>query len=426
MGYGRQERQMTDVRDQVEEAIGDRKNRDQQQEIRSQRSEAKREMKVLVTGAKGFVGRNLVAVLGKLSDVKIIGYDLDNPQSLLDEGLATADVIFHLAGVNRPEKREDFAAGNAGFTQSICSRLSELHRKPAIILSSSIQAALDNPYGVSKREAEEALIEFAGQKGARVVIFRMKNVFGKWCRPNYNSAVATFCNNIARDLPINISDRSNVINLVYVDDVCAAMMEAAGLSSVPAMHFVASSDSVYADIVPSFKITLGELVDAIYAFKDSRLSLRVSAFDDPFIYRLYGTYLSYLEESNFAYGLDIKTDDRGCLAEFLKSPSFGQIFVSRTKPGITRGNHYHHTKTEKFLVVQGQAVIRFRKIGGEISGQRAEVIEYRVSGDEFRVVDIPPGYTHSIENVGNGELVTLFWANQVFDPEQSDTYFEEV
>ncbi len=391
-------------------------------------------MKVLVTGAKGFVGRNLVVTLEKQPDVEMIGYDLDDSQSLLDEGLATAEVIYHLAGVNRPEKPEDYQVGNTGFTQAICDKLRTLGRKPLIVLSSSIQAELDNLYGLSKRGAEDALLNFSRDTGAPVVIFRMKNVFGKWCRPNYNSGVATFCHNIARNLPITISDRANVVNLVYVDDVCAAMMEAAGLTQPPHKHFMPASDSAYADINPSFKSTLGELVDTIEAFKGSRSSLQVPAFNDPFIYRLYATYLSYLEESNFAYGLDIKTDNRGCLAEFLKSPSFGQIFVSRTKPGITRGNHYHHTKTEKFLVVEGQAVIRFRKIdkqeaigdGPEAIGKEKDIIEYRVCGEEFSVVDIPPGYTHSIENVGAGELVTLFWANQVFDPANPDTYFEVV
>jgi UDP-2-acetamido-2,6-beta-L-arabino-hexul-4-ose reductase len=402
-------------------------------------------MKVLVTGAKGFVGRNLVVTLKRLSEVDVVEYDLDSPDSILNDGLVIADVIFHLAGVNRPEKPEEYEVGNAGFTQKLCDRLQSLGHKPTVIFSSSIQAALDNPYGISKHRAEEALLHYLKQTGARVVIFRMKNVFGKWCRPNYNSAVATFCHNIARNLPISISNRTNEVNLVYVDDVCAAMMEAAGLLPAPLKHFMLSSDSVYAEIEPSFKITLGSLVDTIYSFKATRSSLQVPAFDDPFTYRLYATYLSYLEESDFAYGLDIKKDNRGSLAEFLKSASFGQIFVSRTKPGITRGNHYHHTKTEKFLVVQGQAVIRFRKIGSEAIGdgqgaigeqamgdgpeaigKEKDIIEYRVCGEDFRVVDIPPGCTHSIENVGEGELVTLFWANQIFDPEQPDTYFEVV
>lgn len=408
-------------------------------------------MKVLVTGAAGFVGRNLTVMLGRQSDVEVVGYDLGDPQSVLDEGLKTADVIFHLAGVNRPEKPEDYAAGNTGFTREICDTLRGLDRKPLIILSSSIQAALENPYGISKRDAENALLEFSKETGASVVIFRMKNVFGKWCRPNYNSAVATFCHNIARGLPITVSNRNNEVNLVYVDDVCAAMMEAAEIISPPHQHYVPAAGNTMADIVPSFKITLGELVDTITGFKETRSTLRVPAFNDPFTYRLYATYLSYLEESNFAYGLDIKADERGSLAEFLKSSSFGQIFVSRTKPGITRGNHYHHTKTEKFMVVEGEAIVRFRKIGiksnelrvisdklqetnskfevqgSEFKVQSSEdIIEYRVSGKEFRVVDIPPGYTHSIENVGPGELVTLFWANQVFDPEAPDTWFEEV
>jgi len=365
-------------------------------------------MKILVTGAKGFVGRNLTVMLGKRSEVEVIGYDVDDPLDHLDKGLATADVIFHLAGVNRPEKTDDYAAGNTGFTQMICDSLKVLNRKPLIIFSSSIQAVLDNPYGISKRKAEEILLDSGRQTGALICIFRLKNVFGKWCRPNYNSVVATFCHNIARDFPITISNRTNEVDLVYIDDVCAAMVEAAGIVQPPYKHVAHSIDSAFADITPSYKVTLGDLVDTIYSFKESRSSLYVPEFNDPFICRLYATYLSYLEETNFAYGLNIKTDNRGCLAEFLKSQSFGQIFVSRTKPGITRGNHYHHTKTEKFLVVQGQAMIRFRNIGSESSDQGSEVIEYRVSGEEFRVVDIPPGYTHSIENVGEGELVTLF------------------
>jgi len=390
-------------------------------------------MKVLVTGAKGFVGRNLVVMLGSHSDFEVIGYDLDDSVSILDEGLATADVIFHLAGVNRPEKPEDYATGNVGFTEKICEALLSLKRKPLIVFSSSIQAVLDNPYGISKLKAEKALLRFAGQTGARIFIFRMKNVFGKWCRPNYNSAVATFCHNIARNLPITVSSRANEVNLVYVDDVCRAFMESAGILQTPYKHFLPANDSAYPDIVPSFKITLGEIVDTIHAFKGFRASLQVPKFDDPFIYRLYATYLSYLESANFAYGLDIKTDNRGSLAEFLKSPSFGQIFVSRTKPGITRGDHFHHTKAEKFLVVQGQAIVRFRKIEAQARGDRREtkgekdgVIEYLVRGEDFQVVDIPAGYTHSIENIGDSELVTLFWANQMFDPDNPDTYFEEV
>ncbi len=377
-------------------------------------------MKILVTGAQGFVGKNLVVMLKRRFDVDVVEYDVDSRESLLFDGLMAADVVFHLAGVNRTDEPKDFAAGNTGFTQIICDRLWSLGRKPMIIFSSSIQAALDNPYGISKRRAEETLLNFYEQTGAQVVIFRIKNVFGKWCRPNYNSVVATFCHNIARDLPISISNRANEVDLVYVDDVCEAMIEAAGLLSASPSHFASATDSAYAEIAPSFKITLGNLVDIIHSFKESRSSLQVPPFDDPFITRLYATYLSYLEGNDLIYDLDIKADSRGSLAEFLKSPSLGQIFISRTKPGITRGNHYHHTKTEKFFVVQGTALIRFRNILGN------DIIEQAVSGSDFRVVDIPPGYAHSIENIGNEELVTIFWADEIYDPTRPDTFYEEV
>jgi UDP-2-acetamido-2,6-beta-L-arabino-hexul-4-ose reductase len=378
------------------------------------------ESTVLVTGARGFLGRNLCVFLRQLQNVKLIEVDIDSPPEMLETGLRTANVLFHLAGVNRPENVKDYVSGNTGFTQFLCGYLQNLGKTPAIIFSSSIQAELENPYGISKRRAEEELLRFAKNSGANIFIFRIKNIFGKWCRPNYNSVVATFCHNIARDLPISISDREKELNLVYVDDVCAAMIEAAGLSAAPSKHFTRSANFGYAEIAPDFKITLGTLVDTLYGFRGHRNSLQIPVSNDPFVLRIYATYLSYLEGIDFGYKLGIKKDSRGSLAEFLKSPCFGQIFISRTKPGITRGNHYHHTKTEKFLVVQGKALIRFRHI------QSDEIIEHSVSGDEFRVVDIPPGYTHSIENVGNEELVTLFWANEIFDQEYPDTYYEEV
>ena len=375
---------------------------------------------VLVTGALGFIGRNLGVFLRRQENVRLLEIDVDSPHEALDRGLRDSDAIFHLAGINRPEISEEYTIGNTGFTKEICARLKILGKAPIIIFSSSIQAELDNPYGVSKRQAEEVLLKFAEETGAKVVIFRMKNVFGKWCRPNYNSVVATFCHNIAHNLPISISDPAKEIDLVYVDDVCGAMMDAAGLGQSPSTHRMGALNRIYAEIAPSFKITLNELADMIRSFRDARHSLRVPAFDNPLVRRIYATYLSYLEGTDFGYDLDVKTDNRGYLAEFLKSSSFGQIFVSRTKPGIIRGNHYHHTKTEKFLVVQGEAVIRFRHILGR------EIIEHHVRGDKYRVVDIPPGYTHSIENIGETELVTLFWASEIFDPENPDTYFCEV
>jgi UDP-2-acetamido-2,6-beta-L-arabino-hexul-4-ose reductase len=373
-----------------------------------------------VIGARGFVGRNLCVFLRQHENVRLIEFDVDTPPEILDKGLHESDVIFHLAGVNRPEKEEDFTVGNVSVTKDICDRLQTFGRAPIIIFSSSIQAELDNPYGISKRKAEEVLMQYGETSGATVIIFRIKNIFGKWCRPNYNSVVATFCHNIVRDLPIIISDPDKIIELVHIDDVCSAMMNASGLYSRTPCTIGIGGEDIFKEITPVFKISLGELAETIKKFKNFRANLRVPEFDDPFIYRLYATYLSYLDGNDFAYGLDVKTDARGSLAEFLKSESFGQVFISRTKPGITRGNHYHHTKAEKFFVVQGKALIRFRHI------QRDEIIEHAVSGEDFRVVDIPPGYTHSIENVGNEELVTIFWANEIFDQEKQDTFFDKV
>lgn len=369
-------------------------------------------MKVLVTGAEGFVGKNFRLLMHGREDVQLYCYDVDSPAELLEEALQAADVIVHLAGVNRPKDVEEFSRGNAGFTAEICARLRTLGRSPKIILSSSIQAEQDNPYGASKRAAEEELANYCQDTGASGVIFRFKNLFGKWCRPNYNSVTATFCHNIANDLPIEISDPAKIIELSYIDDVTSALaVEMAGNDSAGCR---------FAENLPSHSISLGELAAALHGFKAHRKTLLLTDFSDPFMRALYATYLSYLPEDDFAYTLDIKRDNRGSLAEFIKLPQMGQIFVSRTNPGITRGNHYHQTKTEKFFVLQGQGIIRFRKIDG------SELLEYMVNGEEYRVVDIPPGYTHSIENVGDGELVTLFWSSQIFDQADTDTFFEIV
>lgn len=367
-------------------------------------------MNVLVTGSDGFVGRNLCAVLRRLADVRVMEYDLASPPRSLDEGLACAEVIFHLAGVNRPQHPSEYQTGNAGFTAEICRRLVDLGRAPKIVLTSSIQAELENPYGVSKRAAEEALRQYCEETGAVGVAYRLKNLFGKWCRPNYNSVTATFCHNVARGLPIQLSDPANGVDLTYIDDVIAAFVR----------ELTSSGDELgcfrIAGPLPSTRTTLGELASLIESFRAHRETLLVPDFSSAFVRALYATYLSYLEPGDFAYALDVRTDARGSLAEFVKSPTFGQVFVSRTKPGITRGNHYHHTKAEKFLVVEGEAVIRFRSI---LDG--TDVVAYRVSGRDFRVVDIPPGYTHSIENAGTGELVTIFWASEVFDQRRPDT-----
>jgi UDP-2-acetamido-2,6-beta-L-arabino-hexul-4-ose reductase len=366
-------------------------------------------LKVLVTGAKGFIGNNLVIVLKRRANVEVVGYDLDSPPGRLEEELGKADVIYHLAGVNRPERVEDFIEGNFDLTMQICDTLRRLERKPMLVLSSSTQAALDNPYGLSKRKAEEAVFAFGTQTGASVFVFRLPGVFGKWCRPNYNSVVATFCHNIARDMAITISDPSKEIRLAYVGDVIH--------------HFIGIIDGRlpvydqrYCLAEPTYRITLGALAETIRGFRESRVSLNVPDMREAFIHALYSTYISYLPSDLFSYSLSQRTDHRGELAELLKSPHIGQIFASRTRPGITRGNHYHDTKVEKFVVLEGEAVIRFRHISG------GDVIEYLVSGREFRIVDIPPGYTHAIENVGQNDLIVLFWANEIFDPDKSDTF----
>ena len=363
--------------------------------------------KVVVTGSKGFIGRHLMEALNRRPDVEVRGFDIDSSLKVLAEALIERDVVFHLAGINRPEQVEEYEEGNHLFTKKLCSILEEAGRTPVVIFSSSIQVELDNPYGKSKLRAEEALKNWSKRTGAGTAIFRLKNVFGKWCRPNYNSVMATFCHNVARGFPISISNPKKTIGLVYIDDVISAFLDC--LDRAP-------YGFEYRDVSPSFVIILGELARHIEMFRDSRHSLLLPDFSDPFLKRLYATYISYLKDKDFAYQLVIRSDARGELAEFLKQGNFGQLFISRTKPGITRGNHFHHTKVEKFLVIGGDAVIRFRQING------TDLIEYRVSGRDFKVVDIPPGYTHSIENVGRGELITFFWAGEVFDPKVSDTY----
>jgi len=369
-------------------------------------------LKVLVTGAGGFVGRNLCAVLRRREDVELYEYDLGNTEAELNLFLQNADIIFHLAGVNRPKDPGEYKTGNAGFTEEICQKLKKFGRAARVAMSSSIQARLDNPYGISKRDAEEALKLYAEGTGAECVIFRFKNLFGKWCRPNYNSVTATFCHNIAHGLPIQISNPANVVELTYIDDVVDAFCRLLNSSPVPGFR--------YAQPLASHKITLGELADAVRSFAGHRETLMLPDYNSRFMQALYATYLSYMEDEEYGYKLNIKSDNRGSLAEFIKSPHFGQIFVSRTKPGITRGNHFHQTKTEKFMIVQGEGIIRLRHI------ESHNVIEYPARGCEYRVVDIPPGYTHSIENVGEGEMVTLFWSDEVFDLSHTDTWFEPV
>lgn len=369
-------------------------------------------MNILVTGANGFIGKNLISWLERQDNIKILTFDRENNTNELENLLAIADIVYHLAGVNRPQTEDEFKTGNTDLTADLCNMLLQHGRPIPIFLASSTQALLDNPYGISKRQAEDLVIRYAAQSGASVSIYRLTNVFGKWCRPNYNSVVATFCHHIAHNLPITISDPARELELVYIDDVVKAF-----LSDLTAAN---PAGVTYRTVSPSHTITLGCLADLIRSFLDARHTLNIPDFSNPLVGKLYGTYLSYLPEDNFSYKLDQKCDPRGCLAEFAKSPTFGQIFVSRTAPGVTRGHHYHHTKAEKFLVLEGEAMIRFRHLHSD------QVIEYPVRGEDFRVVDIPTGYTHSIENIGARELITLFWASEVFNLGQPDTCFEPV
>lgn len=367
--------------------------------------------RVLVTGSNGFIGKNLCAVLRQCEDVDLYEYDVHSKPEDLDVSLGKIDCIIHLAGVNRSKNQDEFEIGNVGSIDEICTKLKAIGRAPKIVLSSSIQADLDTPYGVSKRRAEKVLEGFAEDAGAECVVYRFTNLFGKWCKPNYNSVTATFCYNIANDLPIQISDPSNEIELTHIDDVVKAFIAELN-SSLSGFRFARSLESV--------RISLGELAEKIQFFKKMPTSFRLPVLDNSFYRSLYGTYLSYLDIQDFEYGLKKRSDHRGSLAEFLKSSFMGQIFVSRTKPGITRGDHYHHTKTEKFLVLQGTAIIRFRHI------EDNQIMEYKVQGEDYRVLDIPPGYTHSIENIGTDVLVTLFWASEIFDSDKPDTYYEKV
>ena len=368
---------------------------------------------ILITGANGFIGKTLITTLRAVRpDLHLLFYDIHNSFDELHAFVHSADFIYHLAGVNRPQSVDEFTSGNVGLTEQLIALLSETGRSVPLMLSSSTQALLDNPYGQSKRQAEDAVFAYGQETSAPVFVYRFPNVFGKWCRPNYNSAVATFCHNIAHDLPIKVNDPSVVMNLVYIDDVVDELLRALDgqpnrvdpFCLVPVVHTV----------------TLGEIVDLIHSFKNNRADRSVPDMGDPFSRKLYSTYLSYLPTDQFSYPLKMNVDARGSFTEFLKTPDRGQVSVNISHPGIVKGNHWHHSKNEKFLVVSGKGIIRFCAIDG------SEVLEYRVSGDKLEVVDIPTGYTHNIENLGDVDMVTIMWANEPFDPAKPDTYYLEV
>jgi UDP-2-acetamido-2,6-beta-L-arabino-hexul-4-ose reductase len=366
-----------------------------------------------VTGASGFIGKNLCVSLKLRENMRVLEYGRENSLEQLDEFINKADFIYHLAGVNRPKDEEEFQLVNSGLTERVVEALRSNHKKIPILLSSSTQAEMNNPYGRSKVTAEKMLLEWSEESESPVYIYRLPGVFGKWCKPNYNSVVATFCNNIANNLPIEVSDSSHSITLTYIDDIVSEFIDKLDNRDAPLSRFC--------EVPTTFKTTLGELKDRIIALRDIRSTLVVPSLEDNFNKYLYATYLSYLRKDDFAYELTMHSDDRGSLTEFIKSASFGQIFTSTTGPGVSRGNHWHHTKIEKFFVISGEAEVSFRN-----KVDSAEIIRYNVSGSKPTVVDVPTGYVHAITNTGDSDLITLFWANEILDKQRPDTYYEQV
>lgn len=382
-------------------------------------------MKVLVTGAKGFVGRNLTSQLhnirnGKARNYGILGdsltvfeYDIDSDSSELDIYCKQADFVFNLAGVNRPKDQTEFMKGNFGFASTLLDTLKKYGNTCPVMISSSTQAALENPYGESKRAGEQLIFNYSKETGAKVLVYRFPNVFGKWCLPNYNSAVATFCHNIAHGLPIQINDSSVVMTLVYVDDVVDELLGA--------LNGKEHCQGVYCEVPTVHTITLGEIADLLYSFSAMPKNLSVPDLKDAFTKKLYSTYLSYLPQAKFSYPLKMNVDGRGSFTEIIRTADRGQFSVNISKPGITKGQHWHHTKNEKFVVVSGHGLIQLRKIGTE------EIINFEVNGERIEAVEMIPGYTHNIINLSETEdLVTFMWCNECFNSEKPDTYFEKV
>ena len=373
-------------------------------------------MNVLITGAQGFIGKNLALHLAERRDVSVRQFTRENTLDELPGLLQDVDTVFHLAGVNRPQDPSEFTRGNADLTQALCQAVAARgnERPITLIYTSSTQAASDNPYGLSKRAAEDALFALQGRHGASVHVFRLPNVFGKWCRPNYNSAVATFCHHIARDLPIQVNDAAAPLTLAYVDDVVARFIQLMDGAAA------ASDAQGFATLTPTYQTTVGEVADKLRGFKGSRATLTTDRVGTGLTRALYSTYLSYLPPEDFAYAVPRHADPRGVFVEMLKTPDCGQFSFFTALPGVTRGGHYHHSKTEKFLVIQGQARFRFRHM---LSG---ETHELHTHGDAPQVVETVPGWTHDITNTGEHDMVVMLWANEIFDRERPDTFASPV
>ena len=399
-------------------------------------------MKILVTGAKGFVGKNLVAQLKNIKDGKarcygnltidaIYEYDVDNTIEELDCFCRDCDFVFNLAGVNRPQNQEEFIQGNFGFASTLLNTLKKYGNKCPVMISSSIQATLagrfgTSEYGKSKKAGEELMFQYSEETGAKVLVYRFPNLFGKWCRPNYNSAVATFCNNIANDLPIQVNDRSTELELLYIDDLVEEMIAALKgeehRCEFEGVETILTTDGRYCAAPITHKVSLGEIVDLLESFKEQPHTLVVPEIPyNSFAKKLYSTYLSYLPKEKVSFPLKMNVDDRGSFTELIKTLNCGQVSINISKPGITKGQHWHNTKWEFFIVVSGHGLIRERKIDSD------EVIEFELSGDKIEAIHMLPGYTHNIINLSETEnLVTVMWANEAFDPNRPDTYFEKV
>ncbi len=382
-------------------------------------------MNILVTGAKGFVGKNFVCALMNIKNGKdrthpglnienVYEFDIDTDKKMLDGFCADADFVFHLAGVNRPETEDEFMKGNFGFTSELLETLKKHNNKAPVMISSSIQASLDNPYGKSKKAGEDLIFSYGKENGVKTLVYRFPNLFGKWCRPNYNSAVATFCYNIANDLEIVVNNREHMMTLVYIDDVVDELLAA--------LEKKETKDGELCKVPTEHKITLGEIVDMIYLFKNQPQTLTMPEIpDNSFAKKLYSTYLSYLPKEKVSFPLKMNVDDRGSFTELLKTEKCGQFSINISKPGITKGQHWHNTKWEFFIVVSGKGLIQQRKIGTD------EVLNFEVSGEKIEAVHMLPGYTHNIINLSENEnLVTVMWANENFNPEKPDTFFEVV
>ena len=397
-------------------------------------------MKILVTGACGFVGKNLCAALKSIKDGKdktravaveeIYEYDIDTPESVLDEACKNADFVFNLAGVNRPQNSDEFMQGTFGFASVLLGKLKEHKNTCPVMLSSSIQATLigryDSDYGRSKKAGEDLFFAYGEETGARVLVYRFPNLFGKWCRPNYNSAVATFCNNIANDLPITVNDPAVTLELLYIDDLIDEMIAALEgrehRCEFDGINTVLCEGGKYCAAPVTHRVTLGEIVGLLESFKEQPETLVMPEIpENSFAKKLYSTYLSYLPKEKVSFPLKMNVDARGSFTELLKTKNCGQFSVNISKPGITKGQHWHHTKWEFFIVVSGEGLVQMRKIGSD------EVLNFEVSGERIEAIHMLPGYTHNIINLSDtDDLVTLMWANEQFDPSHPDTFFEVV